>query len=286
MQTVLVLGSTGSLGSSILEVLKQQPYKVRATARTPLKAEQLQPSVDEVIICDPTDPETLSPAMVQGVDFIISALGKSLSLSDSSRTSFHEVDFQGNLNVLQLAQAHGRLQKFIYVGAFSGEKHPHVAYFRAHEDFAQALQQSGIASTIIKPPALFSAFLDLLPMARKGRLASIGDGERITNPIHEQEVAEACVQALTSPEKVIELGGPVTYSRLELVQLVGKAVGKGNKAIPKVPYWVVNSFLPMVRLVNRSLYEKAAFFVEVTKRDCVAPIKGKLKLEDYLAEHV
>ncbi len=273
------------MGSSILEVLRQRAYRIRATARTPLKAEQLKPSVNEVVVCDPTKPETLQPSLVQGVDYIISALGKSLSLSDTSRASFHDVDFQGNLNLLQLAQAHGQIKKFVYVAAFSGEKHPNVAYFKAHETFAQALQQSGIEATIIKPPALFSAFLDLLPMARKGRLASVGPGDCLTNPIHEHEVAEACVQALTSPETVVELGGPVSYSRLELVQLVGKAVGK-NKPVTKVPYWLVNSFLPMVRLVNRSLYEKAAFFVEVTKTDCVAPKKGHLRLEDYLAEHV
>ncbi|ALI98739.1 hypothetical protein DC20_06885 [Rufibacter tibetensis] len=286
MKTVLVLGSTGSLGSSVLEVLKQQSYKIRATARTERKAEQLRPWVNEVVVCDPTDPETLTPALLEGVDYIISALGKSLSLSDQSRTSFHDVDFQGNLNVLKLAQEHGpQVKKFVYVAAFSGENHPDVAYFKAHEDFTKALRKSGIPSSIIKPPALFSAFLNLLPLARKGHLASIGPGDAITNPIHEHEVAEACVQALTLPVATIELGGPVAYSRLQLVELVGKAAGKTNP-IPKVPYWVVDTFLPMVRLVNRSLYEKAAFFVEVTKRDCVAPFRGKLTLEDYLAEHV
>ncbi|AKQ46835.1 hypothetical protein TH63_16300 [Rufibacter radiotolerans] len=285
METVLVLGGTGSLGSCIIEVLKKQQYRVRATARTPLKAEQLKPSVDEVVVCDPTQPGSLLAELVEGIDYIISALGKSLNLADRSRTSFHQVDFQGNLNVLRLAQAHGQVKKFVYVGAFSGEKHPEVAYFKAHEDFARELRHSGLAHTIVKPPALFSAFLDLLPMARKGRLPSIGPGDCVTNPIHEQEVAEICVQALTQPSQTIELGGPVTYSRVELVKLVGKSIGK-TLPVPSIPYWVANSVLPLVRLVNRSLYEKAAFLIEVAKTDCVAPVKGRLRLEDYLAEHV
>ncbi|MFB9861756.1 SDR family oxidoreductase [Rufibacter immobilis] len=287
MRTVLVLGSTGSLGSCVLEVLRQHGYKIRATARTPLKAEQLKPWAHEVVVCDPTKAETLPPALVQGVDYIISALGKSLRLTDRSRTSFHEVDFKGNLNVLRLAQQHApHLQKFVYVGAFSGEECPHVAYFRAHEDFAQALRQSGFAFSIIKPPALFSAFLDLLPRARDGKLTSLGDGDTITNPIHEQEVAEVCVQALTQPgNDTLELGGPVAYTRLELIQLLGKAVGKKH-VIPSMPYWLVQAFLPLLRLFNRSWYEKVAFFVEVTKTDCVAPVKGRLRLEDYLAQHV
>ncbi|MFC6996851.1 SDR family oxidoreductase [Rufibacter roseus] len=285
METVLVLGGTGCLGSCILEVLRQQKYHVRATARTALKAEQLKPSVDEVVICDPTNAATLSPSLLEGVSYIISALGKSLSLSDRSKTTFHEVDFKGNLNILHLAQAYGKVKKFVYVAAFSGEKHLNVAYFKAHEDFAQALQQSDIPATIVKPPALFSAFLNLLPMARKGKLASVGPGDCLTNPIHEHEVAEACVASLTQPETIIELGGPVSYSRLELVKLVGKSVKRWGK-VKIIPYWVAASVLPLVWLVNRSLYEKASFFVNVTQSDCVAPVKGKLRLEDYLAEHV
>ncbi|WP_066838492.1 NAD(P)H-binding protein [Rufibacter ruber] len=285
METVLVLGGTGALGSCILEALKQQHYRVRATARTALKAQQLQPSVHEVVVCDPTQPQTLTPQLVQGVDFIISALGKSLSLTDRSKTTFQQVDFEGNLNVLRLAEQHGRIKKFVYVSAFSGEKHPNVAYFKAHEDFARVLQQSQITSAVIKPPALFSAFLSLVPLARKGQLASLGPGNRRTNPIHEQEVAEACVQALTQPRPVVELGGPVNYTRKELVELVNGRLGP-SRLTPQVPYWLVHSLLPVVRLVNRSLYEKAAFFVEVTKADCVAPAVGHRRLEDYLAEHV
>ncbi|MGV3538399.1 MAG: SDR family oxidoreductase [Rufibacter sp.] len=285
METVLVLGGTGALGSCILEALKPLPYRVRATARTALKAEQLQPSVHEVVVCDPTQPHTLTSELLQGVDYIISALGKSLSLKDRSRTTFQQLDFEGNLNVLRLAEQHGRIKKFVYVAAFRGEKYPNVAYFKAHEDFARALQQSQIPATIIKPPALFSAFLNLVPIARKGKLASVGPGDRLTNPIHEQEVAEACVQALTQPEAVVELGGPVNYTRKELIELVNRRMGH-FRLTPQVPYWLVHSLLPVVKLVNRSLYEKAAFFVEVTKADCVAPAVGQLRLEDYLAEHV
>jgi uncharacterized protein YbjT (DUF2867 family) len=285
MKTVLVLGATGALGSCILEALRQRQYKIRATARTPLKAEQLQPSVDEVFVCDPTLPTTLSPELLHGVDFIISALGKSLSLKDRSKTSFHSVDFQGNANVLNLAKAHGQLEKFVYVAAFQGEIFPKVAYFKAHESFAEALRQSGIPATIIKPTALFSAFMELVPFARKGLLASIGPGTSRTNPIHEIEVAEACVRALTQPETTVELGGPIIYTRLELIQIINKRMGH-FRLTPQVPYWVAHTVLPVVKLFNRSLYEKADFLTEVTKTDCIAPVKGHLRLEDYLAEHV
>ncbi|WP_192822295.1 SDR family oxidoreductase [Rufibacter sp. LB8] len=285
MKKVLVLGATGALGSCILEALKQQRYLVRATARTPLKAEQLQPSADEVFVCDPTQPDTLSPELLQGVDFVISALGKSLSLKDKSNSTFHGVDFQGNLNVLNLAKAHGRLEKFVYVAAFKGEFFPKVAYFKAHEDFARALLQSGIQATIVKPPALFSAFMELVPFARKGMLASLGPGNSLTNPIHEMEVAEACVNALSQPETTVELGGPVNYTRLELMQLINKRMGH-FRLTPQLPYWVAHTALPVLKLFNRSLYEKAHFLVEVTKTDCLAPAKGHLRLEDYLAEHV
>lgn len=36
-------------------------------------------------------------------------------------------------------------------------------------------------------------------MARKGSLPLIGDGEAMTNPIHETDVAEALMTAVTAP---------------------------------------------------------------------------------------
>lgn len=40
--------------------------------------------------------------------------------------------------------------------------------------------------------------------------------------------------------------------------------------------------LPVIKLFNRNLYDKLAFFVEVMQHDTIAPRLGKLRLKDYV----
>jgi hypothetical protein len=44
--------------------------------------------------------------------------------------------------------------------------------------------EADITHHIVKPPALFCAFNDMIPMARNGLLVQFGKGNHTTNPIH------------------------------------------------------------------------------------------------------
>ena len=67
-KTVLVVGSTGSIGHLVVEEAVRQGYVVRALVRTPSKARRFPAQVD-VISGDVTRPETLNAAAA-GVDDI------------------------------------------------------------------------------------------------------------------------------------------------------------------------------------------------------------------------
>src|SRR5271166_6536549 len=58
-KTVLVVGSTGSIGHLVVEEALRQGYAVRALVRTPSKARRFPAQVD-VISADVTRPETLT----------------------------------------------------------------------------------------------------------------------------------------------------------------------------------------------------------------------------------
>jgi uncharacterized protein YbjT (DUF2867 family) len=72
-KTVLVVGSTGSIGHLVVEEAVRQGYIVRALVRTPSKARKF-PAPVEVISGDVTRPETLTAA-VDAVDAIVFTLG-------------------------------------------------------------------------------------------------------------------------------------------------------------------------------------------------------------------
>ncbi len=71
-KTVLVVGSTGSIGRFVMEEAVMQGYTVRALMRTPSKASKFPPEV-EVTSGDVTRPETLA-AVVTGVHAVVFTL--------------------------------------------------------------------------------------------------------------------------------------------------------------------------------------------------------------------
>ncbi|PRY15425.1 uncharacterized protein YbjT (DUF2867 family) [Pontibacter ummariensis] len=278
MRNILLAGATGHVGQHLLRELKRQGYPVSVLARTAAKANQLLPPPDNILVADATKPETLR-GCCQGMDVVVSTLGKSISLTDNSKGSFQEVDYRANYNLLQEAKAAG-VQQFVYVSAFSAEAHPQLAYFKAHADFARELKHSDILYTILEPTALFSAFDEVVAMARKGRIGLLGTGDKLTNPIYEGDLAKIAVGEIGCPSRTIALGGKTIYSRAELIRLACKAANyKGF--LPSVPFPVVASVLPLVKLLNRNLYDKVSFMIAVSKVDCVAPQVGAHTLEEY-----
>ncbi|PVY42382.1 SDR family oxidoreductase [Pontibacter virosus] len=278
MTKVLLAGATGHLGRHIFWELKQQGFEVRVLARNLKKAQSLFPDPEELVLADATKPQSLEGCCA-GVDVVISALGKNLSLRHKGSGSFHDVNYEANLHLLKEAEKAG-VKQFIYVSAYGAGQFPRLAYFKAHADFEKALRRSSLTYTILKPVALFSVFEEMSAMARRGHIGQLGQGDKLTNPIYDGDVARIAISCIGNPSQSLDLGGPVTYTRQELAQLVCDAAGYSGR-VAEIPFDYVDTLLPFVRLLSRSLYDKLAFMTAVSKVDCVAPAVGQLNLEAY-----
>jgi uncharacterized protein YbjT (DUF2867 family) len=281
---VALFGATGHLGMAIARELKAQNYQVRAFARASAKAEILKTLVDEVFTFDFTADE-FQPGHFEHCDYIISALGKSVSLKDGSAATFEQVDFGYNRQILAAAIQSG-VKKFVYVSALHAEQYPDLTYFKVHANFSKELIKAKIDHeidyAIVQPTGLFSVYQEVLEMAQKGQLGIIGTGEARTNPVSDEDVARVCVAALERDDKVIPVGGPDTLSRAEIAHLLAERVGLKRK-LPHVPAWALKSLLlPVLKIFNRNMYDKLAFLVQVSLDDCVAPSIGQLSLREYL----
>lgn len=204
-------------------------------------------------------------------------------MNDHSKPGFEEVDLQGNLNILADAQQCG-VKKFVYVSAFHAEKFPHIVYFHVHHQFSETLKNSGMDYSIIKPPALFSAFLDLLPMAEKGMLVNMGKGDKKTNPIYEGDLAKIIVASIDHANGEVEAGGIKVYTRRELNEVIQRQVNS-RKKLRTVPLAVVMAAKPLVRLFSKNMYDKLAFILEVFREDTIAPRLGETSFEAYIEQH-
>ena len=150
-----------------------------------------------------------------------------------------------------------------------------------HHEFAEKLKQSGINYSIIKPAAIFSAFVDLMEMARKGQLTTLGNGDKQTNPIYEGDLAKVCVNAIGENNATIEAGGKYTYTRKQLNDIIQKEVNP-KKKVMSIPAGLTRLALPLIRIFNKNMYDKFVFFLEVTQHDTLAPPIGEMKFEDYV----
>jgi len=282
MNNALLLGATGHLGRKIAAELKRKGYEFTAVIRNEQRKIVLTGITDQFIVADVINSKAIA-GITAGYDIVISALGKSVSPNDKSKASFRQVDFEANTLILTDALKNN-VSKFVYVSAFSAEKYRHLEYFKVHHEFSENLKSSGIDYSIIKPPALFSAFIDLIDMAMKGRLMTIGKGNKLTNPIDETDLAKICVESIKQKNATIEAGGKTVYSRRQLNEIIQQVINPGRK-VRTVPIGLIRSFLPLIRLVNKNMFDKFAFFTAVMEHDTVAPKLGSTTLEEYLEKY-
>lgn len=281
MEKVLLFGASGNLGRAVATELVSIGYALTVVVRNQEKARLFTNITGNYMVVDVCNPAQLHQ-ITQGFDVVISTLGKSVSPNDRSKPSFVDVDLTANTHILEEALRSG-VRKFVYVSALHAERYPQLTYFRVHHEFSERLIKSGIDYSIIKPPAIFSAYADAIQMARKGQLVHLGKGDKRTNPIYEGDLAKVVVDAIVLHHATIEAGGKKIYTRRQINDIINLSVN-GQKKLRTIPVFLLKSFLPLMKMIDRNTYDKFAFFTEVLTHDTLAPQIGEKTLEAYVLE--
>jgi uncharacterized protein YbjT (DUF2867 family) len=275
MKRILVAGATGYLGGFVAQEFKARGHFVRALARSPNKLDYLRDSLDEIVQGEVTRPDTLEQ-VCEGIDVVFSSIGIT---RQRDKLTFRDVDYQGNVNLLEAAQRAG-VEKFIYVSVLNGPSLLHLDIVKAHEDFVGALRASDIDHAVIRPTGFFSDMGEYLKMARKGRVKLIGAGENRINPIHGADLAATCVDAVDGTTLEIDVGGPEVLTHREIAELALRSLGKPVR-VSSVPVWVMKSVVSLTRVFNRHQGELLAFFTTAMTSEAVAPATGIHRLDDH-----
>jgi len=147
-KTVLVVGSTGSIGHLVVEEAVRQGFAVRALVRTPFKASRF-PAQVEVISGDVTRPETLTAA-VHGIDAIVFTLGS----DGAGKVGAESVDYAGVRNVLRALgsrTAHIALMTSIGVTNRTGSYNRSTEAHDWKRRSERLVRASGLPYTIVRP---------------------------------------------------------------------------------------------------------------------------------------
>jgi uncharacterized protein YbjT (DUF2867 family) len=281
MTKILLAGATGSLGRYVAKELKARGYWVRAVARQPSRVGNL--NLDDVVSADLTNAASLHK-VCQGVDWVLSCAGASMKVGNfGDKKSFYDVDYQGNLNLLEAAKK-ASVEKFVYVSLAGADKLRHVEYADAHEKFVDALKSSGLKYSVVRPTGFFSFLLELLTFANRGVGVVMGDGKCRTNPVHEEDLARACVDALEGNQTELSVGGPDIFTRKETSLLAFEALGKKPRLVTISPS-VFKLLITPLRLSNKRIHALMDFGIAVTQVEVIAPTYGTQHLKDYFEAH-
>ena len=278
MEKILVCGASGSLGRHILDVLKERGYWTRALCRNAARCGGL--AANEIHIGDALNPSSLAAAF-SGVDTVFSCLGQTVS-DDMSvrRPGYMDLDLPANLNLLEAAKS-ARVGKFVYVSVLNASKFPNVAYLAAHAKVAEAVKASGLNYGVVEPSGFFSAFKAVHNMVAKNQAVLFGKGASRSNPIHDRDLAEVCVDVLADSKSVVqEVGGPEVYSRREIFDMAFAAQGKPVK-IMTMPQWMPGVMAAPVGLFAPRIGDLMGFIEVLSAHDFPGPKYGSRLLPDY-----
>ncbi len=225
---ILVVGSTGFLGSEICRRLTAKGLAVRGLVRSTSNAEkvaQLKAMGVETVTGDLRDPASLAAAC-QGMDSVITTATTTVSMQPGD--SITVTDQQGQLDLVQAAYEAG-VRKFVYV-SIPQQMEP-CPLTTAKRTVEQAVISSGLDYTILCPCIFPEVWLSpALGFDYPHAKANIyGDGYAKNGYITLGDVAEYAVQCLDNPaasNAVFELGHSQMYSLLEVVRIFEQASGK------------------------------------------------------------
>ena len=243
MKRILLAGATGYLGSYIAKELQKKDYFVKVIVRNPKKLMQEEIKVSEIVEAEITQPISINNCC-SNIDVVISTVDIT---RQKDGLTYMDVDYQANINLLEQAKI-SKVKKFIYVSVLNGENLRHLKICDAKEMFVEQLKKSGLDYCIIRPNGFFSDMTEFHNMAKKGRVYLFGNGELRSNPIHGEDLAKVCVDAIEKPDNEIKVGGPETLTQNEIALTAFESLGVKSK-ITHIPDWIRVVILKMVIMV-------------------------------------
>ena len=227
---VLIVGSTGLVGTEICRLLAEQKTPFRALVRAdsaPEKVEFLKSLGAELVVGDLKDPASLVAACA-GVSKIISTA--SCTLTGRNGDTIETVDHQGELDLVKAANQAG-VKRFVFISFPQNHAHPNplCAAKRAVEEALADSRSMTVSSLqanyfmeVWLSPALGFDFSN-------GKARVYGSGDSLLSWISFKDVARFAVAALDSDfadNKIVSIGGPQALSPKEVIQIFEKTHGK------------------------------------------------------------
>lgn len=217
---VVLAGAYGNLGADIFKALLKAGHEVVA-------ADMIERDLGltgnfTFRKMDVTDPASLK-GLCDGADCVITTVG--LTKTSATVTNY-QIDYQGNLNLLNEAKAAG-VKRFTYISVIKADKAPKVPMLHAKYLFEEELKKSGMTYVIHRPTGYFYDIVKVFrPMIEKGEVTLLGKKPVHANVISTEDFGQFIVERMMDNNVTYNVGGKETYSYEEIANMCFAAAGK------------------------------------------------------------
>jgi len=249
METILITGATGTVGSETVKALAGDDVRVRAGVHSLIKGDRFRnlPNV-EMVHLDFNNPDTLKAAFT-GVTrvFLI--------------TPFTEDQVSIGKLLIDYAQEAG-VKQVVRLSALGADAEPGIQLGRWHREIEEYLENSGLPYTILRPASFMQNFVQYNADSIRNEdkiYMPLGQGE--IGYIDVQDIAEVARIVLMSPDhlnQIYELTGPEALTvndvahaltqatnRLIVYVDVPEEVAAAAMAQNHMPDWMVSAMLEL-----------------------------------------
>ncbi|RSN26373.1 NAD(P)-dependent oxidoreductase [Streptomyces sp. WAC 05977] len=210
MDTILVTGATGTIGSALIPALLTRGVAVRAMTRDPGRT---IPGA-ETVVADLRDPDAVGAAL-KGVDAVFL---NSPSAPDAASLQIRFADLARDAGVNRL----------VLLSQYAARADSPVRFLRWHAEVEAHVRALGIEYTVLRPNLYLQALLAFSGTIEQGFLAA-PIGEAAVSAIDTRDISDAAAAVLTGTGhagRTYTLTGPRAVTHAQIAQALSEAMGR------------------------------------------------------------
>ena len=283
--TVVVAGGTGFVGGGIVTELVRRGEHVVVLTHRPRIARANLPDAVEVRAADVNGDPSLLEMALAGADALVVALAfPNAPMEDPARGwTYEHVDADGTAALVGVAGRAG-VKRIVYISGAGAAEDARRHWFRAKWRAEQAVKESGVTATIIRPTWIygpqdvslnrflkFARWLPVVPLT--------GAGSQLLAPVFIDDVARLAADSLreqAAADRTFELGGPETFTMRQIVTIALHVSGKRRLVLPAPAALLRFGAQAIQRLPGRKLTPDGVDFVNQPATVDVGPLLAAL----------
>lgn len=258
---ILVTGSTGFVGSRVVELAREHDWTV-----IPVVRKQIEPLTNRLVVPS-IDASTDWSGAFEGVDCIVHCAARVHQMNESEKdalAAYQDVNTLGTLNLAKQAAEAG-VKRFVFIssikvnGEFSEPSLPFepnlkntpqdpygLSKYEAEVELVKLSKETGLEVVIIRPPLVYGPgvkanFLSMMRLIDRGIPLPFGAIKNQRSLVYLDNLSDlilTCCEHPVAPGQTFLASDDHDVSTTQLMQTIAHAMGKSPRLIPIPMSWI------------------------------------------------